>query len=589
MSDSPLCDVLHTADDDLSNQNTVIVTTTTNETLNCSAATSTNPNETAQQDKISLSMDEHGQQHPQEQQDSAVIVHDDEMEQRSIASSQSWSSFSSTTLPFPNSSRIDEFFLNDPRTRRHHHRRRRVGGPTDARESEQTNQDPVNTHPNTTNGTTSITTAPSEEAIDFQLPTDFPSFLPSPNGSDDEEGENTNMNTNPRRRSIAYWITRILCFPVWLLVSVTMISSVFAFCIIPGIFVITLIMTCYYCCSRDPIPLDVLLQALFVDDDNESNPNNATVRTKEEIQALLICRKCTTIQRCSDKTDNGVSMEPPGHEAILANAPLTISTENYHLTFSEPITTVNSTDTNTIKTDETVNGDRNHINEWVVARDQYFSNDDHTSSVGAVIARSADSRDEEEGGCSSVEMTPIVRTTASSGGSSSCCGTVPEDGIATISSPTSPNEKTLTDDDACKPVDVVVNCGNHENHDDDDEYENGMGCDICLRRYECHEIVAWSKNENCIHAYHLNCITDWLQKKITCPNCRCHYIPNSTIKTRPNRAQQQVPNTNITTAVIPGTATNDATTDHTVGPRSSTAAATTAALLHQRSYSWSNV
>lgn len=50
------------------------------------------------------------------------------------------------------------------------------------------------------------------------------------------------------------------------------------------------------------------------------------------------------------------------------------------------------------------------------------------------------------------------------------------------------------------------------------------GCDICLREYNVGEEVSWSPNEECTHAFHKACITDWLMTHSSCPCCRRNYL-----------------------------------------------------------------
>lgn len=49
-------------------------------------------------------------------------------------------------------------------------------------------------------------------------------------------------------------------------------------------------------------------------------------------------------------------------------------------------------------------------------------------------------------------------------------------------------------------------------------------CQICLQEYQPGDITALSSNVQCIHSFHLDCITDWLVHKPTCPACRWPYL-----------------------------------------------------------------
>jgi len=49
-------------------------------------------------------------------------------------------------------------------------------------------------------------------------------------------------------------------------------------------------------------------------------------------------------------------------------------------------------------------------------------------------------------------------------------------------------------------------------------------CPICIETYQVGEEIAWSKNENCHHAFHLDCIMTWLMKSDDCPLCRANYL-----------------------------------------------------------------
>lgn len=51
-------------------------------------------------------------------------------------------------------------------------------------------------------------------------------------------------------------------------------------------------------------------------------------------------------------------------------------------------------------------------------------------------------------------------------------------------------------------------------------------CNICLLNYEQGDNIAWSKrsDNSCYHAFHEDCILDWLCRKQTCPICRQDYV-----------------------------------------------------------------
>jgi len=49
-------------------------------------------------------------------------------------------------------------------------------------------------------------------------------------------------------------------------------------------------------------------------------------------------------------------------------------------------------------------------------------------------------------------------------------------------------------------------------------------CSICCEAYVKGDDIAWSKNDNCCHAYHTDCIMEWLMKHDDCPMCRNDYL-----------------------------------------------------------------
>eukprot|EP00554_Chaetoceros_debilis_P007534 CAMPEP_0194076354 /NCGR_PEP_ID=MMETSP0149-20130528/3161_1 /TAXON_ID=122233 /ORGANISM="Chaetoceros debilis, Strain MM31A-1" /LENGTH=209 /DNA_ID=CAMNT_0038757073 /DNA_START=305 /DNA_END=935 /DNA_ORIENTATION=+ len=49
-------------------------------------------------------------------------------------------------------------------------------------------------------------------------------------------------------------------------------------------------------------------------------------------------------------------------------------------------------------------------------------------------------------------------------------------------------------------------------------------CPICFEDYKKGDDIAWSKNEKCHHAYHVDCIMQWLMENDDCPMCREQYV-----------------------------------------------------------------
>jgi hypothetical protein len=49
-------------------------------------------------------------------------------------------------------------------------------------------------------------------------------------------------------------------------------------------------------------------------------------------------------------------------------------------------------------------------------------------------------------------------------------------------------------------------------------------CPICFETYQKGDEIAWSRNVECYHAFHVKCILYWLLDHDTCPMCRADYI-----------------------------------------------------------------
>jgi len=56
-----------------------------------------------------------------------------------------------------------------------------------------------------------------------------------------------------------------------------------------------------------------------------------------------------------------------------------------------------------------------------------------------------------------------------------------------------------------------------------DEYSD-KSCPICLEKYAAGEEICWSKNDKCVHVFHLECMLAWLIQNDNCPLCRENYL-----------------------------------------------------------------
>jgi len=59
---------------------------------------------------------------------------------------------------------------------------------------------------------------------------------------------------------------------------------------------------------------------------------------------------------------------------------------------------------------------------------------------------------------------------------------------------------------------------------DDSSLYSPKSCPICCDDYAKGDDIAWSKNEQCCHAFHTDCIIDWLMNHDDCPMCRNNYL-----------------------------------------------------------------
>mmetsp|Transcript_20617 Transcript_20617/g.30359 ORF Transcript_20617/g.30359 Transcript_20617/m.30359 type:complete len:253 (+) Transcript_20617:152-910(+) len=64
-------------------------------------------------------------------------------------------------------------------------------------------------------------------------------------------------------------------------------------------------------------------------------------------------------------------------------------------------------------------------------------------------------------------------------------------------------------------------------------------CAICLKEYEAGDILSWSKQEQCTHAFHEECIVKWLSMHDDCPLCRCVIMRDDLEGSVPNNRRNE--------------------------------------------------
>ena len=76
-----------------------------------------------------------------------------------------------------------------------------------------------------------------------------------------------------------------------------------------------------------------------------------------------------------------------------------------------------------------------------------------------------------------------------------------------------------------------------DQHDNNTTFSSGIDnvedqelCVICHGAYTEGDRIAFSKNSNCSHAFHVHCISNWLMESNSCPVCREDYLLPGTNK-----------------------------------------------------------
>jgi hypothetical protein len=86
------------------------------------------------------------------------------------------------------------------------------------------------------------------------------------------------------------------------------------------------------------------------------------------------------------------------------------------------------------------------------------------------------------------------------------------------------DEESASNTNSTAPVQEQDAAEQEYDHDFSD-YQHRNDCHICMEEFEVGEKVSWSASESCNHAYHFQCIKEWLLKKKDCPYCRQTMLP----------------------------------------------------------------
>jgi len=89
--------------------------------------------------------------------------------------------------------------------------------------------------------------------------------------------------------------------------------------------------------------------------------------------------------------------------------------------------------------------------------------------------------------------------------------------------------KIASNESQIPPIKLALSCDTAETRavelSEDGEEDEEPECSICMEPFAVDEIVSWSPNKVCTHAFHHECIKEWLLRNGNCPFCREVYLP----------------------------------------------------------------
>lgn len=313
-------------------------------------------------------------------------------------------------------------------------------------------------------------------------------------------------------------LVRCVCFPLMVLMTLVALLLFLLLIGLPFFLFLAGLLSVYYCCTTDPIPFRTLLRAMVgVEDWNGGAFDGTTTGgepyhvTKEDIRKGIIRRLCLGPMEWKSTVGVGgdLSTLPRDHPGRVhwRNEGTSITC----LVFSEPLGAlgVEPQAENGETTGPTAEEMMQREESLRVSVPKYLQ-------TNPAEEETKEEEEEKEGDekVEEIEEETIVDKVEE---------IIPETNAAEAVEPVEEAEQAsqppLTDEEAPATTD-----------DGSSVRDRGTVCDICLLEFETGEAVAWSLNPQCNHAYHEDCITDWLLRKPTCPSCRQNFIFLPTIR-----------------------------------------------------------
>ena len=278
----------------------------------------------------------------------------------------------------------------------------------------------------------------------------------------------------------------------------------------------------YYCCTSDPIPFRTLLRAMVGVEDWNGGAFDGTTGgepynvTKDDIRKGIIRRLCLGPMEPKAEVDTvggDLATLPRDHPGRVhwRNEATSVTC----LVFSEPLgSSASSEDEPPAPQDGEAVDNRDPAEPNAISAEEIARREE---LLRPRIPKYLQQHEQEEEKVE--ENVEYKKRTREEGEAAN---------IGEINSQDS--DKTI-EEQRSNPEEPVQSPTQDLAHDDDSSVrDRGTVCDICLLGFETGEAVAWSPNPACNHAYHEDCITDWLLRKPTCPSCRQNFILLPTVR-----------------------------------------------------------